>query len=216
MQQLSHLPTETRRTVARAYTVQRVERRARALELRRAGCTFDAIGRELQITPSAAQRLVTRALRGYERGPVEALVEESLRDLELCWSKTLAILNAIHPLVSGGSVVYDLVRDAKGDPVLDPRTNEALRMPLSDAGPVLKAIERLQSLSESKRRLLGIDKPQQVHMTTDGDPMRVVAGMDSDKLERALAAGLARLRRPEVIDVTPVESVPGDQPTPNQ
>ncbi|MGB0969823.1 MAG: hypothetical protein ACPGVG_02515 [Mycobacterium sp.] len=37
---------------------------------------------------------------------------------------------------------------------------------------VLKAVDRLQRLSESRRKLLGIDQPQRIDVTTGGEPMQ--------------------------------------------
>jgi hypothetical protein len=192
---------------ARTRAVVRAERRAEALSLRRSGCTFAAIGAALGISEAAAHKLVKRALRATVQTPADALREQELVELESLRAKLLGVLNAAHPLVSGGAIIHDVVRDGQGNVVIDPRTNEPLRMPLHNSKPVLEAIRLLLAVAESRRALLGADAPKRLSlMDSAGDPMKVVAKMDQERLERALAIGLARLRpQAETIDVVPTE-----------
>jgi hypothetical protein len=81
--------------------------------------------------------------------PADALREQELAELESLRAKLLGVLNAAHPLVQAGVVAHDIVRDGQGNVVIDPRTNEPLRMPLHNSKPVLEAIRLLLAVTES-------------------------------------------------------------------
>src|SRR4029078_1889290 len=76
------------------------------------------------------------------------------RAMELARLDTLAlaaanVLSATHPYVSGGKVLKDV----------------------TDDGPRLAAIDRLLRISESRRKLLGLDAPAKTALTNpDGTP----------------------------------------------
>jgi hypothetical protein len=187
----------------RSRPVIRADRRAKALEMRRAGCSLAVIGDALGISESASSRLIRRALRSVVGDPAQALIEQEIRELEMLREKAMRVLDVAHPLVSAGAIVHDVLRNADGSPIMDPRTNEPMRMPLHDSGPVLRAIHLLKDIAESRRRLLGVDRPTKLEVTGT-DPVDVLKGMSQDRIERALALGLERLRRPVgIIDVTP-------------
>ena len=203
---------DPRKVRARAREVARAERVAQAVELRRAGLTYHSIGLALGCTEANAHRLVKRALRSAIKTPADALVQQELDELELMRKKTLAVLDAVHPLVSGGEVVHQIVRDGQGNPILDPRTNEPLRLPLHDSKPVLAAISLLREIAESRRKLLGVDAPKKVSVTDpEGAPIPIT-GMSEAQFQVALAEGLRRLRaKPaDVVDATVVERPNGE------
>lgn len=64
-------------------------------------------------------------------------------------AKAMRVLEAEHPLVQAGRVV---VRELENGTLQE----------LADAGPTLAAIDRLLKLSESRRKLLGLDAAQKV------------------------------------------------------
>ncbi len=141
--------------------------------------------------------------------PADALREQELAELESLRAKLLGVLNAADPLVQAGVVVHDIVRDGQGNVVIDPRTNEPLRMPLHNSKPVLEAIRLLLAVAESRRALLRRRCAKAAEPDGSGwHPLKVAASMDQKRLEAALAAGPARLRAPPaevVVDVVPVE-----------
>jgi len=188
--------------------VSMVEKRAQAVELRRAGLTYERIGQALGCSEANAHKLVKSALRGIVRAPGDALIEAELAALEDLERKTKMVLDAAHPLVQAGNVVHDIVRDTKGEPVIDPRTNQPLRLPLHDSRPVLAAIAQLLQIHESRRRLLGVDAPKRLAMTDAAGFPVPVTGMSEERFEAAVAEVLARHRRgrSEVVDVTPTDS----------
>ena len=160
----------------------------------------------LKLLPRDRLRLAHRLHRTVQP-PVDALREQELAELESLRAKLLGVLIGAHPLVQAGVVAHDIVRDCRGNVVIDPRTNEPLRMPLHNSKPVLEAIRftggRGVQACAIRRRCAKAAEP-------DGSgwhPLKVVASMDQKRLEAALAAGLARLRAPPaevVVDVVPV------------
>jgi len=149
----------------------KAERQARALDLRVAGLSLAQIGREVGVDESTACRYVKDALAALAKRTEDNA--EHLRELELARidkliRSTERILARRHVKVSGGNVVRDL----------DPATGQLVV--IEDDGPAMTAIGRLQSLYESRRKLLGLDAPTRL---TDGDgnpPFKVIIGIDPD------------------------------------
>lgn len=75
---------------------------------------------------------------------IDALRDEEAERLDMLASVAMRVLNTMHFTMSAGQVVE---RDG---------------VPLEDDGPVLAAIDRLLRISESKRKLFGIDAPVKV------------------------------------------------------
>ena len=94
----------------------------------------------------------------------DALREQELAELESLRAKLLGVLNAAHPLVQAGVVAHDIVRDGQGNVVIDPRTNEPLRMPLHNSKSVFEAIRLLLAVTESRRAPLGSDAPKRLSL----------------------------------------------------
>ena len=59
---------------------------------------------------------------------------------------------------------YAKTRDGQGNVIIDPRTNEPLRMPLHNSKPVLEAIRLLLAVAESGRALLGADASKRLSL----------------------------------------------------
>jgi DNA-binding CsgD family transcriptional regulator len=145
-------------------------RRQRCMELRLAGKTPAQIGAELGISPQAAAKHIRETLK--ETAELTKANAEEYRDLEVqrldrLIEKAEAILARFHIVVSQGKIIRMLDKDG-------------VDTPLRDDGPELAAIARLQSLSESRRKLLGLDAPTKL---TDGDgnsPIKVIIGIDPE------------------------------------
>ena len=205
---------DPRRAAARARAITRAERRAKAVELRRAGLSYDAIGQALGCSGCNAFRLVKKALRDMVASPTALLVEQELAELESMRAQLLRVIDAQHRVVSAGAIVCEDLVGPDGNPVVDERTGKPFRVPLHNPKPMLDAIRLLLSVAESRRALLGTDAPKKVSLTDpDGNPTDVLKGMDQQRLEAALAVGLARLRAPaaEVVDVVPTETDRGSE-----
>lgn len=137
------------------------ERRLQVLELRKQRSSFRDIGTALGISEAQAHRDYKAAM--VHLIELEEASADELRTMELMGLDTLAvealrILQADHPLVSGGKVLSGFTEDGK--PV-----------GLTDDGPKLAAIAELRRISESRRKLLGLDAPAKTALTNpDGTP----------------------------------------------
>lgn len=123
------------------------ERRVKALDYRKAGASYRAIARELGVSEAQAHNDVQRSLA--DLAAQQQASAEELRALELARLDDLAlaatrILQASHPLISGGKVLSGFTTDGKA-------------IGLTDDGPRLQAIDRLLRISERRARLLGLD-----------------------------------------------------------
>jgi len=177
---IDNQPTGTRETAA--------ERRVKALELRKQGQSYRAIAAQLGINERTAHTDVQRALRALAALEQASAAEYRTMELERLDTLTVEaarVLSATHPLVSGGKVLRDV----------------------TDDGPKLAAIDRLLRISESRRKLLGLDAPAKTALTNpDGTPaayaeLRTVVLTllaPYPDLRLALAEQLAQL--PEVSD----------------
>lgn len=137
------------------------ERRVKALDYRKAGASFRAIGEQLGVSVKTAHQDVQQALA--DLAELEQASAAEYRALELARLDDLAIaaariLQAEHPLVSGGKVLSRFTADGKA-------------IGLTDNGPKLAAIDRLIRISESRRKLLGLDAPAKISpVNPDGTP----------------------------------------------
>jgi hypothetical protein len=143
------------------------QRRDKAVQLRIEGKTWREVA-EACGYPSAptAQKDFVVALEqankqldqsiGHLRRTEAARLDDLIR-------KAYAILTSEHLLVQGGKVVLD----ADGNP-------------MHDDGPKLKAIDLLRRLSESRRKLFGLDAPEQ-HQIAIG-VVHTLNGIDLDDL----------------------------------
>lgn len=194
---IDNQPAGTRETAA--------DRRVKALDLRKAGHSYRAIGAELGISVAQAHDDVQRALAALAK--LERQTAEEYRALELARLDTLAVeamrvLLATHPLISGGKVLSGF-------------TDEGTAIGLTDDGPKLAAIEKLIRISESRRKLLGLDKPTLVAPTNpDGTPY----SGDYAVLRAAVLAVLApypelRIQIAAQLAALPERTDDNDQPT---
>ena len=125
------------------------ERDAEACRLRRDGCTYDHIARELGYADRGeAHKAVQRALVAIVQEAAEEVRAVELDRLDMLWRAGLKVLRAKHVTVQNGKVV-----------MLDGE-------PLSDDAPVLNAIDRLLRIMERRAKLLGLDAPKRVEVLT--------------------------------------------------
>lgn len=127
-----------------------VEHDARAAELRGQGKSYRAIARELGVSVSSAHDAVMRAFRDTLSEPAEQARAVELARLEEAHDAALAVLLREHLTVSHGKIIVG--NDGR---------------PLIDDGPTLQAIDRIRALSESRRKLLGLDAPQRHELTME-------------------------------------------------
>jgi hypothetical protein len=120
-------------------------RDARAMELRAAGATFRQIADQLGVSVATAWKCVDRGLTATRQEPGEKLHALERERLDRLQAQATAILRTRHVVIQGGRAVVD----EQGRPYVD-------------HGPTLAAIGQLVRLSESRRRLLGLDAPTRI------------------------------------------------------
>ncbi len=142
-------------------TVETATRDRQAAELRSKGWAYRDIARELNIDVATAHRAVERALRAIVEEPAQDVRRLILERLDAALARfdqmeatVRAVLERDHITVNNGRVV-----------LLDGQ-------PIPDAEPILKAIDRLVRIEDSRqktdaerRRLLGLDAPARVDAT---------------------------------------------------
>jgi len=143
---------DTSRTTGGRYTRsnKEVEIDAEAARLRGEGLTYSAIAREMGCSKGKAWERVQRAFKATLQEPADQARAVELARLEDAHDQALAVLLREHVTVSQGRVVY-------GDD----------GAPIIDDGPTLAAIDRIRALSESRRKLLGLDAPSRVSVDAE-------------------------------------------------
>jgi hypothetical protein len=167
-----------------SHTIAVAERRAKVLAFRRAGASHRAIAVELGVDHSTISRDVKAIFQ--ELAEEQHASAEEYRAMELERLDTLSleasrILQAEHPLISGGKVLTRFTSDGKA-------------FGLTDPGPKLQAIDRLLRISESRRKLLGLDAQPDAVMP--GDMTIIVRWHDANR----------------IIDVTPTDGATAPAP----
>jgi len=127
------------------------ERDAEAARLRARGQSYRAIGEALGISQGSAHDAVQRALRATVAEAAADARALELERLDALYEAAMAVLEREHVTVSNGKVI---------------RLNGE---PLPDDAPVLAAIDRLLRVSESRRKLLGLDAPARLKAEVSAD-----------------------------------------------
>jgi nucleoside diphosphate kinase len=153
------------------------ERRERALTYNRQGYSYSQIFLVLMAgeypTRAAVAVDIRRALDQRIKAlaaPADEKIAEQLERLEHALTKVHEVLERTHYHVAGGKIVTRVVEyltDEHGNIRLDEDGNPLAKQveELIDDGPVLAAVDRLIKISESTRRLMGLDKPTKVNIT---------------------------------------------------
>lgn len=131
----------------RSRTTADRDRDVRAVELARRGLTYDQIAAQMGYRDrSGAYRAVQRGLTDAYRESADALTQLEMERLNALTRLFEKIIATKHYAVSLGS----------GKVVMDPLDP---RQPLQDDGPALAAGLALLRVSESRRKLRGLDAP---------------------------------------------------------
>jgi hypothetical protein len=118
-----------------------------AARLRSTGMTYQQIADKLEVSKPAAYKMVMRAIADVDKEPAEAAIAFELENLDRAERLVLALLERKHFVVSTGKLIY------MGD------------KPMEDDGYVLPAVDRLVKISESRRKLLGLDSVQKIDVS---------------------------------------------------
>ena len=156
------------------------QRRARAVQLRTAGATFEQIGRELGISAQRAHQLYADALARTVKVATDEHRDLEERRLDRLQVAAEAVLRARHLLIQGGKVILD----------------EHGR-PYTDHAPTLNAIRALLAITARRAALLGLDAPTRVdakvsltvawERASEDEKLEVMALTDVGLLDKHLA-----------------------------
>lgn len=120
---------------------------AEAARLRSRGLSYRQIAEQLGMSVSSAHDAVRRAMAAVIAEPASDAIAFELDRLDRMYQAALKVLESHHVTVSQGKVV------------------ELDGVPLEDDGPVLAAIDRMVKISESRRKLLGLDQPAKTQVS---------------------------------------------------
>jgi hypothetical protein len=134
-----------------------VKRDAECVRLRSRSMSYQQIADQLGITKSQAFDGVKRAMAEVVAEPAEDARRMELEKLDRLEQAALRVLEADHEVVYQGG-----------------------RTGIPDNGPRLQAVATLQRLSESRRKLLGLDRPQQLEVS--GGVTYEIVGVDPKEL----------------------------------
>ncbi len=157
------------------YTNSRfAEEQRQCWELRLRGLSIRQIAGQTGLTKSTVENRLRCEFEEYRQDSAalrEQYIQLELERLDAAQTVVLAILEANHVLVSDGRIVS--IEDEEGN-----------KIPLPDSGPVLAAVREFRQISESRRKLLGLDAP------TKSTVLHAEADVDAAVAE--LAAEMAR------------------------
>lgn len=170
----------------KAQSVLIAQRRAKAVEMRIAGASFQQIADELGYNSrGAACQDVTRALEAAiaeQTRASEVYREEELQRLDMLLAEAWRVMKRHHAVVSNGKVVKVDTKDGAEETLLDD-------------GPVLAAIDRVLKIQERRAKLLGLDAPTKVEAITidalDAEIARLAAELEGDQAREAAGAAPA-------------------------
>lgn len=166
-------------------TLETAERDAQMARRRAQGASYRTIAREFGLAShSTVIEAVQRALNAARAEAGEEARQMELLRLDSYIERVEQVLQAQHVTVSQGRVVRRLVgfeTDENGDQVLDESGNRiGIYEDVIDDGPILQAVDRLLKLSESRRKLLGLDAAQKLETT--GSITYTIHGVSDDDL----------------------------------
>lgn len=163
-------------TIPGGQSMSSLERDARAVHMRAMRYSYSEISDALGYGGrSNAHRAVQRARARILKPAVMTHVATAFAELDAIVLKLVGIMARPHPLVSGGKIVRD----------------EETGLPLEDAGPTLAALAQWRQVSESRRKLLGLDAATKLEITNDSEVDKAI----SDLVEQLENRGRAMEQR---------------------
>lgn len=166
-------------------TLETAERDAAMARRRAQGASYRTIAAEFGLAShSTVIEAVQRALNAARAEAGEQARQMELARLDSYIERMEQVLAREHIVISHGHVVMrqtgwernpdgTLAMDADGNPV-------PTREPVPDDAPIMAAVDRLLRLSESRRKLLGLDAAQKMDVT--GSISYTVVGVPDDDL----------------------------------
>lgn len=165
-------------------TQESAERDAKAARMRSQGWSFQRISDDLGYGDEANVRRALKELRKEAVLPAaQELVSHELAILDHLIDRVSDVLAQEHLVVQHGRVVLMGDKPAEGE--------EDDRHPLIDHDPILKAAATLQRLTESRRKLLGLDSATKLDVTShvvDPKDLAIQDMISAAKARNALTA----------------------------
>lgn len=166
-------------------TLETAERDAAMARRRAQGASYRTIAAEFGLAShSTVIEAVQRALNAARAEAGEEARQMELARLDSYIERVEQVLQSQHVTVSQGRVVRRLIdfeRDEDGSPRLDEKGNRiGIYEDVPDNAPILQAVDRLLKLSESRRKLLGLDAAQKLDVS--GALVYRVEGVPDDDL----------------------------------
>lgn len=162
--------------------VESIERDAEALRRRSKGWSLQRISDDLGYGGKGnVSAAITRAKQDIIAEPARELIAQELAVLDHLIDRALEVLDREHMTISHGRVMRIGAPPEEGD------TDE--RPFVLDDGPTLQAITTLQRLTESRRKLLGLDAAVRVDATVHEvtqDDLTITDLIQSAKARNAL------------------------------
>jgi hypothetical protein len=172
-------------------SVEMAQRDAEAARLRSKGWGYQKIADHFGIAVSTAHEAVEKALTAVRAEGGELVQKVELERLDEMQRQVMAILDRDHVTISHGRVVrrrsraqdgqWIPLRDSLGEIMTDSQGHplyEEEEVP--DDSVVLQAVDRLVKISESRRKLLGVDAAQKLDV--GGQITYRVQGVSDDDL----------------------------------
>jgi hypothetical protein len=156
-------------TIPGGQTIGSLERDARAVQMHAMRYSYSEIAAALGYgNRQNAHRAVKRAHTRILTKPVMTHVATSFAELDAIVVRLIGIIHQQHVVVSGGKIVRD---DQTGEPLID-------------RGPELAALAQWAKVSESRRRLLGLDAAVKLDVSFEDSPVdreiaKLVQAMES-------------------------------------
>ena len=181
------------------------------------GLTQQEIAERMGINQSSVSRVYRQALEFYPYKTVDQRRELMLLRLDSMAEKAEEIMNAEHPFVSDGRVVYPIVKWDNGKPVYGEK-------PLQDAKAPLQAINTLVAVFKRVADTIGSDAPKRVetaNLHVKAEDLRVVQlvgqlqSANSYRADEIKSRVEARRSLPPGSSITVIDAIESTQRTEN-
>ncbi len=162
------------------------EREARALEMRKAGKTYEQIGAALGVSGPGAYQIVMRVLKQMNAEMADGLPEVSRLEVE----RLDALLAVAWPLAIGGQYT-------------DPDTGET-----KQRAPDPAWLDRVVKITERRAKMLGIDVAKLELSGPGGGPLQIAPAYDLTKVSKDDLIRLQGILGSAAIDASAAAAIP--------
>jgi hypothetical protein len=143
-------------------TPEQIERDHQAAAMKSRGAKLREIGEHFGVAISTAHEMISRAIADIPRADTEQLIAMELMRLDAIEAKYAEITQGLHPMVSVSGKIIGFTDD-NGETTM-----------LEDTAPVIRALDGLLKVSESRRKLLGLNAPTRTELTgKDGGAIEI-------------------------------------------